>query len=71
MFVPKSEPIAKSAPQRYVTRREIFGLRVPGYPVKFKSFVRPMHRNMGELNEEMAIYAGPPTIDAGSTLQKY
>ena len=30
LFVPKSKPIAKSAPQRYVTRGEIFGLRVPG-----------------------------------------
>ena len=71
MFVPKSKPIAKSLPRSYVTRWEIFGVRVPGYRVKFKSFVHPIRMSMGEHNEELGIYAGIPTIDAGSVLQKY
>ena len=35
LFVPKSKPIAKSLPRCYVTRWEIFGVRVPRYRVKF------------------------------------
>ena len=71
MFVTKSKPIAKSLLQSYVIRWEIFGVRVPGYPVKFESFVHPTRKSMGEHDQEMGIYAGIPTIDAGSALQKY
>ena len=71
MFVTKSKPIAKSLLQSYVIRWEIFGVRVPGYPVKFKSFVHPGRGSMGKHNQGMAIGTGFPTINAGSTLQKY
>ena len=33
--VSKSKPIAKSLPRCHVTRWEFFGVRVPGYRVKF------------------------------------
>ena len=71
MFVPKSKPIAKSLPRCYVTRWEIFGVRVPRYRVKFLSFVHPIPMSIGRHKQELGIYAGTPTTDAESVLQKY
>ena len=70
LFAYKSKPIAKSASQRYVTKRNLLSFEFRDIR-KDESFVHPRNRSASKPNQGMVIDAGFLPINAGSTLQKY